>query len=196
MKLVSCFRGLDCLSLRHLDNEKPTTIFWSKKKSKKLWSGLLFLGFYCSIQWRKILLEVTPEIFEHQKSLRSLQCSDRCWKKQPMLKKRTTDGHMGSRNFFDAEKKNRCWKNGPWPEIFGSMVKKEPNSELLLSCKFRTKWKLTVNYYYFWNYKSNKKIYIHLRVLCSIMYIGKYPSFRFFSYFNWLKTLHILYICT
>ena len=27
MKLVSCFRGLDCLSLRHLDNEKPTTIF-------------------------------------------------------------------------------------------------------------------------------------------------------------------------
>ena len=110
MKLVSCFRGLDCLSLRHLDNEKPTTIFWSKKKSKKLWSGLLFLGFYCSIQWRKILLEVTPEIFEHQKSLRSLQCSDRCWKKQPMLKKRTTDGHMGSRNFFDAEKKEPMLK--------------------------------------------------------------------------------------
>ena len=139
--LVSCFRGLDCLLLRHS---------WKFFPAKNI-GGLLFLGFYCSIQWRKILLEVTPEIFEHQKSLRSLQCSDRCWKKQPMLKKRTTDGHMGSRNFFDAEKKNRCWKNGPWPEIFGSMVKKEPNSELLLSCKFRTKWKLTVNYYYFWN---------------------------------------------
>ena len=37
MKLVSCFRGLDCLSLRHLDDEKPPTIFSSKKKSKKLW---------------------------------------------------------------------------------------------------------------------------------------------------------------
>ena len=23
MKLVSCFRGLDCLSLRHLNDEKP-----------------------------------------------------------------------------------------------------------------------------------------------------------------------------
>ena len=35
MKLETCFRGLDCLLLRH---------------SAKNIGGLLFLGFYCSIQ--------------------------------------------------------------------------------------------------------------------------------------------------
>ena len=57
MKLVSCFRGLDCLLLRHS---------WKFFTEKNI-GGLLFLGFYCSIQWRKLLLEVTPEIFGRQK---------------------------------------------------------------------------------------------------------------------------------